>query len=132
VLVAADTDVVVRLLVSDDLVQQRAVVARLKRIEASNGRVLVSPVVLAEVAWVLESAYGYRREEVVAAIAALVATPPFVADEPGVVADTLAQAANHRVEMADALVLAIARSRGATTLLTFDRKVLRLSGCVRP
>ena len=131
-LVAADTNVAVRLLVSDDLAQQRAVVARLERIQARGGHILMTNVVLAEVAWVLESAYGYPRADVLRAITTLVTTTPFTADDPGVVADALVAAASGAADFADYLVLAASRARGATTLLTFDKRLLRHRGCERP
>jgi predicted nucleic-acid-binding protein len=132
VLVAADTNVVVRVLVSDDAVQQRAVVARLERIEASGGRVLLPHVVLAEVGWVLESAYAYRRADVVRALAMLVSTPPFVPEDPALVADALAIAAASSADWSDCMVLATSRAHQASTLLTFDRKLLRMKDCERP
>jgi predicted nucleic-acid-binding protein len=55
VLRAADTNVLVRLLVSDDLAQQRAVVARLAAVEGAGDGVLVPSIVLVEMCWVLES-----------------------------------------------------------------------------
>jgi predicted nucleic-acid-binding protein len=131
VLVAADTNVVVRVLVTDDPAQQRAVVARLRRVEAAGGRALLSHVVLAEVGWVLEAAYGYTRAEVIRAVGTLVTTPPFVAEDPDVVADALSIAASTTADWSDCLVLASSRAQGAT-LLTFDRKLLREADCEKP
>jgi predicted nucleic acid-binding protein len=48
---AADTSVVVRVLVGDDPAQQKAALARLRKIHADGGSVVVGAVVLAEVAW---------------------------------------------------------------------------------
>jgi predicted nucleic acid-binding protein len=131
VLVAADTNVVVRILVSDDLAQQRTVVARLKRLERAGDHVLLPHVVLAEVGWVLEAAYGYPRADVVRAVATLVSTPPFVSEDPAIVSDALAIAAGSAVGWADCLVLASCRARGAK-LLTFDKKLLREPDCETP
>ncbi|MDQ3031703.1 MAG: PIN domain-containing protein [Myxococcota bacterium] len=131
-MVAADTNVAVRVLVSDDLRQQRAIVARLKKVEAAGESVLLTQVVLAEIAWVLESGYGFARDDVLRAIATLVTTSPFVPEDPAIVADALAIASGGSVGLADGLVLATCRARGATPLLTLDRKLLREDGCERP
>ena len=88
-LLAADTNILVRLLVSDDLAQQRAVTTRLQAIEATGGRVLVTGVVLAELSWVLESAYGYGRDDIARAIEAVVTTSPFSVDDQTAVIEAL-------------------------------------------
>lgn len=131
-MIAADTNVVVRLLVSDDLKQQRKVVARLKAAEASGDSVLLTHIVLAEIAWVLEAGYEYSREETIHAIETLVMTSPFVCEDLALVSDALAIARRARVGVADGLVLASTRARHATPLLTFDRKLHREAGCELP
>lgn len=64
-MLAADTNVIVRLLLSDDLAQQRAVHRRLERVLAGGDSVAVSVVVLAELSWVLDSVYQYGRADIV-------------------------------------------------------------------
>ena len=129
---AVDTNVLVRLLVSDDLAQQRAVALRLQKAQAEGDSVLVTPVVLAEVAWVLDSAYGYGRSDIAAAIRRLVSTSPLVSPERADVLRALGWYAKGTADFADYLILALSKAHGARTLLTFDRRLLRHGSCERP
>src|SRR5258708_40357872 len=80
-MLGADTNVLVRLLVSDDLAQQAAVHRRLERANTDGEAVLILPVVLAETAWVLDAVYGYARNQIALAIRTVVNTPPFLSPE---------------------------------------------------
>lgn len=131
-MIAADTNVIVRLLVSDDLKQQRRVVARLKAAEASGDSVLLTHIVLAETAWVLEAGYDCSREDTIHAIESLATTSPFVCEDLALASDALAIARRARVGVADGLVLAGCRALHATPLLTFDRKLRRETECELP
>jgi predicted nucleic-acid-binding protein len=131
-MLAADTNVLVRLLVSDDLAQQRAVAARLRR-ESSQGRnVLVSTVVLAELAWVLDSVYGYPRPRIAGAIDAILTTPPFRVKERPAVQRALEWFRAGPAEFSDYLILALSMDDGAEGLLTFDRDLLQHPAALKP
>lgn len=129
---AVDTNVVVRLLVGDDPAQQQAALMRLRKARASGGSVLVSPVVLAEVAWVLSSAYGYDRAQIAAALRGVLATPPFVVTPRAVVLSAIAQYERGPGDFADYLILELARAEGFTKLLTFDKRLLKNAACELP
>jgi predicted nucleic-acid-binding protein len=128
----ADTNVIVRLLVGDDLTQQQAVLARLQKIRTSRGTVLVGAVVLAEVAWVLSSAYAYDRARVAAALRGVLATPPFIVKERTAVLAAIAAYEQGPADFSDYLILELGRVEGCTKLLTFDRKLLRSAACEVP
>lgn len=131
-MLAADTNVVVRLLVSDDLEQQEAVHRRLEAAGAAGEAVLVTPVVVAELAWVLESVYDYSRSEITRAVRAVVETPPFLCPERPDVLQALDLYGQGSAGFTDYLIFALAKAGGAEVLLTFDRRLLRNSSCERP
>jgi predicted nucleic-acid-binding protein len=131
-MLAADTNVVVRLLVSDDLAQQAAVRRQLELCAKSGEAVLVSPLVLAEVAWVLDSVYGYSREQIALAVRAVVSTSPFLCPERSDVLLALDSYSSGTADFPDYLILALAKAAGATALLTFDRRLLKHRACRRP
>lgn len=131
-MLAADTNVVVRLLVSDDLAQQAAVRRRLELCARTGEAVLVSPVVLAEVAWVLDSVHGYSREQIALAVRAVVSTVPFHCPERSDVLHALDSYSGGTADFPDYLILALAKAAGATTLLTFDRRLLKHRACRPP
>ena len=130
--VAADTDVVVRILAADDAGQHRAALARVRKIGEAGGRVLIVSVTLAEAAWVLRARYGYEREQIAAAIDAILHTPPFEVVDSAPAVAALARYRHGPGDLADYLTLELALSAGSERLLTFDRKMLRLSDCEEP
>lgn len=131
-MLAADTNVVVRLLVGDDPAQQQAVLVRLQRARAAGDSVLLGAVVLAEVAWVLDRAYGYARAQITAALRGLLATPPFVVKERAEVLAAITEYEKGPADFADYLILSSARAEGCSKLLTFDRKLLKNAACEAP
>jgi predicted nucleic-acid-binding protein len=123
---AADTDILVRLLVQDDgrqFEQARNFV---------SGGAWVSHVVLAEAAWVLDTIYGQQPEEIAQAIDLLLNQQDVVLEDPRVVAAALlAFRARPRLGFNDCLILEIARKAGHLPLGTFDRELTKLDGAER-
>lgn len=119
---AADTNVLVRLVVSDDLEQQAAAARRLKQIRESGENVDVSVVALAELSWVLDAAYGYPRSRIADAIAAIVNTPPLRAVDRAAVLEALERFRTGPADFSDYLIVALSED---ARVLTFDRKLLK-------
>jgi len=118
---AADTNVIVRLIVRDDPRQlARALV------ESATG-LWVSHAVLIEVAWVLEATYARDRRDIATALELLLGHPDLTIQDPDVVRSALSHFRGHRgVDFADCLMLEVARKAGQLPLLTFDRALARL------
>ncbi|WP_437958271.1 type II toxin-antitoxin system VapC family toxin [Sorangium sp. So ce119] len=129
---AADTNVIVRVLVGDDARQQKAALSRLRQIRADGGSVFVSVVVIAEVAWVLSSAYAYGRSQIADALRGVLNTPPFFVPQRAEVLTAIDAYARGSADLADHLILSLAQGEGCTTLLTFDRRLLKHPGCEAP
>ncbi|WP_434044946.1 MULTISPECIES: PIN domain-containing protein [Sorangium] len=129
---AADTNVIVRVLVGDDTRQQKAALSRLRKIRAEGGSVFVSVVVIAEVAWVLSSAYAYGRSQIADALRGVLNTPPFFVPQRAEVLTAIEAYANGSADFADHLILSLAQGEGSATLLTFDRRLLKHPGCEAP
>jgi predicted nucleic-acid-binding protein len=124
---AADTNVLVRLVLEDDEPQARAAQAFLR----TQGPLFVSHVVLAELSWVLASGYAFSREQVRSVVEMLLETDGLDVQDLGVVKVGLAHHRASSADFADCLVLAIAERAGATPLGTFDKKLGRLAGARR-
>lgn len=123
---AADTNVVLRLLVRDDPAQLAAAS------RAAAGGLWISHVVLLEVVWVLRSGYGRDRQAIAEAIGRLINTAEFAVQDPDVVRASAARFAAHpRVEFADCLILEIATKAGQLPLATFDAVLGELDGAER-
>lgn len=123
---AADTNLLVRLLTRDDPKQTAAAEAYV-----SKGA-WVSHVVLAEAAWVLESAYGLKPSQVAVVIDMLIEHEHLTLQDADVVEAALRTFRGKPSSgFTDCLVLEIARKAGHLPLGTFDRHLSRLEGAER-
>lgn len=123
-MIAFDTNVLVRVLLGDDPAQTP--VAERHFLDCTRGAgVLVGHVVLAELAWVMESGYGLSGEQVRERIGSLVRTEGVFVPDLEVVLEALRRDASGSANLSDHLILVGARSVGAPTLLTFDKRLAR-------
>jgi predicted nucleic-acid-binding protein len=123
---AADTNVLLRLLLDDDEGQARSA----RAFQRTHAPVFVSHVVLAELAWVLVSVYQFSRERLRAIVEMLLDTDGIMLQEPNAVRVALAGFVSSSADFSDCLILAIAQSVGALPLATFGG-LGRLSGVRR-
>lgn len=123
---ALDTNVLVRLLTRDDAAQVAAAEAFVKK------GAWVSHLVLAEMTWVLVSAYELDHEKVATAIEMLLRHEEIVLQDADVVSAALEHYRKRpALGYSDCLVLEIARKAGHVPLGTFDRNLSRLNGTAR-
>ena len=123
---AADTNVVVRLLVRDDPVQTAAAESF-----AAKGA-WVSHLVLVETIWVLDSVFGLGHKQLAVAIEMLLDHRDLVIQEPEVVASALEHYRKRsKIGFSDCMVLEIARKAGHIPVGTFDRELSKLVGAQR-
>lgn len=118
---AVDTSVLVRYFLADDPAAGRAAAAVLD----SNAQIAISPVVLAETAFVLHRHYGVPRELVVDQLVGLLRKRNIRVlgvDRNLVASALLLCRPSGRVSFADALINADARASGIETLYTFDER----------
>jgi predicted nucleic-acid-binding protein len=121
---AADSNVVLRLLVRDDEAQYRAAHAFLRTSE----RVFVAHIVLVEVVWALASTYGYPKPRIVAALERLLDLDAVTLQDPAAIASALEDYRSSQADFSDCLILAIARRENELPLATFDARLSRLDG----
>jgi len=125
-----DTNVVVRLLVSDDAEQTRR--AR-KLIEESLDReesVLVSLLVLIESEWVLRSKYEFEREAILGMFRALLGARELSFEDEPAVEEALFHWKDSVCGFTDCLIIAHNRQLGCRATATFDAKAARLPGAL--
>lgn len=123
---AADTNVLVRLIVRDDPRQTAASEAFVQE------GTWVSHLVLAEMSWVLEANYGFRSTQIADAVEMLLENSSLAFQDVDVVVGALKQfRVRPSVELSDCLILEIARKAGHTPVGTFDRDFAKLTGVER-
>ncbi len=116
-MVAADTNVLVRLLTGDDAKQAAAA-----RALFAAGPIWIAKTVLLETAWVLGSLYGFEESAIRDAFTKLLGLKNVHAEDESAVAAALALM-THGVEFADAMHMS-SRPPGAT-LVSFDKSFVR-------
>lgn len=114
-MIAADTNVIIRLLVDDHPAEGK----RARRLFEAH-RVLVPESVLLESEWVLRAVYGFSRDEIARALRSLLALPCVVVDDRMLVMQVL-DWFDEGFDFADALHYA--RSADVE-MKTFDRRFI--------
>jgi predicted nucleic-acid-binding protein len=123
---AADTNVILRLVLQDNA-------AQLPRAEAFVAAgPWISHVVLAETISVLRVLYHFGHAELIKAIVMLLQHENAVLQDPDVVAEALDQYRRRpALGFSDCLILAVARKAGHLPLGTFDKALATLDGTTR-
>ena len=125
-----DTNVLVRYLVRDDERQFERARLRIAH-EVRNGvPVLVGLLVLLETEWVLRSRYEVPKEQIMAAISALLETRDLAFEDEPSVESALYTWRDSAADFADCLIESRNRRLGCRATATFDGKALQLSGFV--
>jgi predicted nucleic acid-binding protein len=121
-----DTNVLVRHLTGDPPAQAR----RATRYLVQADMLLLPDLVLAEVAYVLESYYEVRRTQVARALRAILAFPAIKVIDLQLLQRAVEVYEVHRLDFADAYLVASAERTGVGVVASFDRSIDRV-GTVR-
>lgn len=121
---ALDTNVMVRYLVQDDPAQGRKAAEFIEAAELAGEPILIGNIVLCEVVWILDSAYGYGRNEITTAIDQILQTGVFRFERKDIVRAALNEYRDSRkLDLADCLIGRVHEALGSTTTVTFDRSL---------
>jgi predicted nucleic-acid-binding protein len=126
-MIGLDTNVLVRYFTQDDPVQSRIANAFIARLSIGEPG-FVSVIVVAEVAWVLESVYRLSDIEIAAVVEQLLQADALVVDCEKEVYTALAALRSGAGSFADALIAALGARAGCSATVTFDVKALRIPG----
>ncbi len=126
-MIGLDTNVLVRLLVADDPAQTRRATRFVEQYCTPETPGFINVVVLAELVWVLASAYAYRPVQIADALERLIAGTDRVAEHHDAVRASLADYRSGRGDFVDILIGRINRAHGCEATATFDRRVSRLA-----
>ena len=119
-----DTNVLVRLLTGDDAAQQQRAQTYLASSCSAESPGFVNRIVIVELVWVLESAYGYSREQIASALDGLLRTQELAVEDAAGVSVAL-NAYRIGADFADALIGATNAAAGYAETVTFDRRAAK-------
>jgi predicted nucleic-acid-binding protein len=123
---AVDTNVLVRYLVQDDPVQGRKAASFIENAAANDDRILIGNIVLCEMVWVLDSAYGYSKMEIHACIEKLLQTSAFQFESKDIARAALEDYRTVKSDFADCLLGRLHKALGCEVTVTFDAVLRKL------
>ena len=119
-----DTNVLVRYLVQDDPDQGRRAARFITNECSSEEPGLINRIVLCELVWVLETAYGYARENVALALEKILRTTQFRSEDHQEAWSSFREYQDGG-DFAGSFIAAVNRRLGCKRTVTFDRKAGR-------
>lgn len=125
-----DTNVVVRLVVTDDAVQTGRARKLIEQALSREEPVLVSLPVLLECEWVLRSRYKFSRVTILRIFRALLEAHELSFEDEPALEEALFHWKNSACGFSDCLIAAHNRQLGCRATATFDGKAARLPGTV--
>jgi len=116
-----DTNVLVRYLTEDDPRQAAAAVKEIEGTGKKDEKLIVQPLVLCELAWVLDSAYGVGKKELLDVFERILRTAQFEIPGKDLVWRSLADYRAGKGDFSDHLLGRLNEDAGASVTITFDR-----------
>jgi len=125
VVIAVDTNVLVRILVEDKGQMEQTNAAR--ELAKSAGQIYVPQIVQVETVWVLGKAYGFDKSSIIKALEHLHNNMAFIMQNNDNYAKALEMFRNSNADFSDCLILAESMQQ-SLELFTFDKRLSRLKG----
>jgi len=122
-----DTNVLIRHLTGDppDLA------ARATTFLAEADELLLPDLIVAEIVYVLESYYEVPTEDVARLVRSVIAFAPIQTLDPAVLLRSLEVYETHRIDFAEAYLVASAEAAGIPDIVSFDRSIDRVATAKR-
>jgi predicted nucleic-acid-binding protein len=127
-MIGLDTNVLVRYLTQDDLVQSPKATDLIERRLTEENPGFISVVAMVETAWVLARSYGLADHEIAAAIERILQIDVLLVENEQEVFMAMIALKEGQGSFADALIGALGARAGCSRTMSFDRNALRLSG----
>ena len=125
-MVGLDTNVLVRYLAQDDVIQARQATQIIERQLTEQSPGFISLVTMVETVWVLTRVYDLSNREVAAAIERILQADTLLVQNEQEVFTAMIALKTGVGSFSDALIGALGEWAGCTATLTFDRKAKRL------
>ena len=119
-MIGLDTNIVVRYLTQDDPAQATAAVKMIDSLSAGAPGFL-SLVVIAELVWVLESSYHFKKNEIVQVLENLLRSKELVVERAEIVSRALLAFSASRADFADCLIERCGHAAECRYTATFDK-----------
>ena len=125
-MIGLDTNVLVRYIMQDDA-KQAALASRLVE-SLGDSAGFIPLVVIAELSWVLASAYSLNRGQIAEALEGVLRSKEWVVEKADVVWQAVRLFQGSGADFADCLIFRSAAVRGCERTMTFDRNAAKSGG----
>lgn len=123
-----DTNVMVRYLVQDDSVQGERASRFIQKTVTAGESLFLNDIVLCELVWVLESAYGYSKRDIIGALEKILSTSQFEIEDKNAAWSALDDYKNSQADYSDCLIGRKNILSDCDRTATFDRSLRGLNG----
>ena len=127
-MIGVDTNVLVRYFAKDDETQAAAARSFFERQARVGEKVRIGVIVLAELAWVLQSRFGASRDELGEVVDELLADRRFDLQDEEAVSVVVNDFLSSSAGFVDLLIAAVNTLHGCVHTMTFDRNAAKLDG----
>ena len=127
-MIGLDTNVVLRLLLSDDPAQKMRAAKFIQQAIRLDTKIIITLAVVLEVEWVLRSSAKMNKAEVLNILNLLLESYDIEIDNEKVLEQALHIYENAASDFAECLFLAQYQRMGCSTMMTFDAKAARMTG----
>ena len=117
-----DTNLFIRYLVNDDPGKADRVEKLLEQATSGKIRLVTADLVIAEVIWVLESAYGLKNPEITPMVKGILATPGIEVTNAELVGRSLDYYESLNIDFIDGYIAAVMDKMKITEIYSFDKK----------
>lgn len=120
-MIGLDTNVLVRYLTQDDPDQSKKANRCIQQAIDKRENCLVNAVVLCETVWILESAYGFRKAEILAALESILLASQFEIPQKDMVWPAFNDFREGKAGFSDCLIGRLNLGLGCRETVSFDR-----------
>ncbi|MFN0304552.1 MAG: PIN domain-containing protein [Burkholderiales bacterium] len=124
-MIGLDTNVIVRYLIQDDARQADKATKLIEKECSVEAPGWVDQIVLCELVWVLESAYGYSRALIANVLQQILSSAELRVESPDQVRSAVRAFIDGTADFADFLIGIRNRDQGCSATVTFDKKAAR-------
>jgi len=119
-MIGLDTNILVRYLTQDDPDQSRKATHEIEKGLSMGDMFFIADIVMCELVWVLETAYGYDWQEIVQVLDRILRTKQFQFENKDLLWQSLADYQRKKGDFADHLIGRASHKAGCLETLTFD------------
>lgn len=120
-MIGLDTNVLVRYLTQDDEVQSPKAVEAIDSAVTRQEVLFVTTIVVCELVWVVEDAFGYSRTDIADALERILRTNQFVFDDKAALWQAFEDYQRGKGDLSDHIVGRFGHKAGCKHTLTFDK-----------